>query len=89
MIKASSNRLAPTWLVNKNNWTEGHNAYELKKGFSFDAKIVFKMSNQLWYSIPLNYFLPQEKITSISLPLNELGKGLIDFLKSKFGKTFK
>lgn len=84
VIKIPSERLAPSWLTEAGNWTKTKNAYELKKGFSFDAKIVYKMSNQLWYSIPINYFLPEEKITTVSIPFRDLGRGLMSFLEKKF-----
>jgi hypothetical protein len=84
IIKVPSKRLAPSWLTKTDNWTKTKNAYELKKGFGFSAKIVYKMSNQLWYSIPINYFLPEERLTTVSILFSDLGKGLMSFLEKKF-----
>jgi len=84
VIKASSDKLAPQWLTSENNWIETKNGYELKKGFGFDARIVFKMSHQLWYYIPIDYFSFQDRIVKIAIPLKYLGKGLISYLRNKF-----
>ena len=84
VIKVPSDRLAPTWLTDKNNWAKTKFGYELKEGFGFNARIVFKMSHQLWYSIPVDYFSHEEMVTKVTIPLEELGKGLVEFLKSRF-----
>jgi len=84
VFKTEPKRLAPEWLTDKNNWQRTKSGYGLKDGFSFQAQIVFKMSNQLWYQIPIVYFKPQEKLATVSIPRELLGKGLIEFLKSKF-----
>lgn len=81
VIKAPSTKFAPSGMLNPKNWKKTKSGYELDKGVGFDAKIVFKMSNQLWYSIPLSYFSSNEKLISVSIPIKDLGKGLIDFLK--------
>lgn len=84
VIRATPDRLAPSWLIDKDNWIKRKSGYELKNNFDFRAKIVFKMSNQLWYSIPIDYFSPKEKLVKVSVPQASLGKGLVEFLRSKF-----
>lgn len=83
VIKAPSWKLAPSGMLNAKNWKRTKTGYELKKGIGLDAKIVFKMSNQLWYAIPVGYFSSSEKIVEVSIPYRELGRGLLQFLKSK------
>jgi len=83
VIKAASKKLALPAMLNINNWEKTKNGYEFKEDIGFGAKIVFKMSNQLWYSIPLDYFSTGEKLASISIPIKELGKGLVDFLNKE------
>lgn len=85
VIKASPKRLSPKWLVNQNNWVKTKNSYDLKNGFKFDAKIVLKMSEQLWYSIPFKYFSKKEILVKLSIPYSDLGRNLVSFLKNKFG----
>lgn len=85
VIKTSPKRLSPKWLVNQNNWIETKNSYDLKDGFKFDAKIVLKMSKQLWYSIPFKYFSKKEILVKFSIPCSDLGRNLVSFLKNKFG----
>lgn len=82
VIKAPSVKLAPAWLIKENNWTKNKHGYTLKDGLGFEANIVFKMSNQLWYSIPIDYFSPIEHIVNTTIPLEKLGQGLIEFLKN-------
>jgi len=82
VIKTPATKLAPSVMLNTKNWKKTKSGYELKEGLGFDAKIVFKMSNQLWYSIPFGYFSNKEKLISVSIPIKELGEGLIEFLKS-------
>lgn len=82
VIKTPAIKLAPTKMLNKNNWKKTKTGYELKQGLGLAAKIVFKMSDQLWYLIPLNYFSKDEKLINISISIKELGKGLINYLKS-------
>lgn len=84
VIKIPSEKMAPSWLTDKNNWTKSSQGYNLKENLGFNAKIVFKMSNQLWYSVPIDYFSETEKIAQVTIPLARLGKGLIKFLKKSF-----
>lgn len=87
IIKVPSVKLAPSGMLNIKNWEETKTGYELKNDLGFKAKIVFKMSNQLWYLIPLDYFSNDEKLLKISIPVKGLGGGLIDFLnRSKLKK---
>ena len=81
VIKTPAMKLAPPVMLSTKNWKRTKSGYELKKGIGFNAKIIFKMSDQLWYSISLDYFSNKEKLINISIPIKELGKGLIDFLK--------
>src|SRR3989338_5715095 len=82
VIKVSSAKLAPLEILNVKSWKTVKSGYELKKDVGFKARIVHKMSDQLWYSIPLDYFTGTEKLVRISIPVKDLGKGLIDFLKT-------
>ncbi len=82
VIKTPSDRLAPKWLIDEDNWVKTKYGYTLKDDLGFKANIVFKMSNQLWYSIPIDYFSPVEHIVNITIPLKKLGKGLIEFLRN-------
>jgi hypothetical protein len=82
VFKVPASRLAPDWLINPKNWLKDDSGFKLRNGFDFKAKIVKKMSNQLWYNIPVRYFKPNEQILDISIPNNELGKGLIEFLEN-------
>ena len=62
-------------------WLETDSGYELSEGYDFNARIVFSMSNQLWYSIPLDYFTDEERILTIEMPIDSLGRGLLSFLE--------
>jgi len=84
VIKAKANKLAPEWLTDERNWISTRSGHELKDNLSFGARIVFKMSNQLWYSIPINYFSSNEILFKVSIPRSSLGSGLIEFLKRRF-----
>lgn len=81
VIKASSHKLAPKWLTNKKNWIKTNGGYILKDDFEFMAKIIFKMSDQLWLYIPIKYFSKKEIISIIKIPIDSLGKGLLEYLK--------
>lgn len=88
VIKVPAIKLAPPAMLDVKNWKKIKTGYELKEGFGFGAKIVFKMSNQLWYSIPLDYFSDSEKLVGVAIPIKELGKGLINFLNKNKSKQF-
>lgn len=82
VLKVPSTKLAPTSMLKTGSWKRNRTGYALKNNSPFGAKIVFKMSNQLWYFIPLNYFSKDERLVSLSVPIKELGGGLINYLKS-------
>lgn len=81
VIKTSSKKFAPARMLNGNNWRKTKSYYEFSKNSDFGAKIVFKMSHQLWYSIPLSYFSKNEKIVEVSISKDKLGIGLVEFLR--------
>jgi hypothetical protein len=81
VLKVRADRLSPSWFLNTNNWKETKSGYSLKDSFPFSAKIVFKMSSQLWYRIPFRYFTNSEAIIDFAVPKEQLGKGLINVLK--------
>lgn len=81
VIKVPASKFAPLWMLQMRNWKKTNGGYELKEGLGFAAKIVSKMSNQLWYSIPLEYFAHSEILATISLPKESLGVGLLEFLR--------
>ncbi|MCP6726515.1 MAG: hypothetical protein KJI69_00520 [Patescibacteria group bacterium] len=87
VIKTTPQKMAPQWLVDPKNWVKMKTGYELKSKFDFSAKIVSKMSEQLWYSIPLNYFSQAEILVTISVQNKDLGRGLLDFLQEKFSQN--
>ena len=82
IIKIDSKKLAPNYMLISENWKKTKSGYELKQNKEFSAKMVSKMSDQLWYSIPFSYFLKNEILAHISISSKNLGKGLIDFLKN-------
>lgn len=82
ILKVGSEKLAPSYMLVPKNWKKTKYGYELRQRNDFFAKIVSKMSDQLWYSIPLTYFSKDELLIRISLSSRDLGKGLIDFLKN-------
>jgi hypothetical protein len=81
VFQVPSQRLCPVEFTAVHNWEKTNAGYNLRIDVGFNAKIVFKMSNQLWYSIPLNYFKPEEVAARVSLPLEAVGRGLIDYLR--------
>lgn len=87
IIKMKPNKLAPDWMMKEENWTKTKNGYQLNPGFDFNAKIVTKMSNQLWYTIPTSY-IAGDILTKIEILEKNLGKELIKFL-NKLPKNLK
>ncbi len=87
IIKIKPNKLAPEWMMKEGNWTKTKNGYELNPGFDFNAKIVAKMSNQLWYTIPISY-VKGDVLTEVEILEKNLGKELIKFL-NKLPKSLK
>ncbi|MBN1383384.1 MAG: hypothetical protein JW983_00690 [Elusimicrobia bacterium] len=84
VIKAQAKRLADAWFTDNKNWSKSSGGYILKSGLGFNANICHKMSDQLWYSIPMSYFNTDEVIAHIPVNKNDLGKGLVEFLKERF-----
>ncbi|MBU6500891.1 MAG: hypothetical protein KGJ89_02095 [Patescibacteria group bacterium] len=82
ILRVPPTKFAPPSILLTRNWKKTKGGYELKINPGFKVKIVSKMSNQLWYSIPLDYFSNDEKLTSVSIPNDKLGDGLIEFLKN-------
>ena len=77
-------RILPTALVpekalNPNNWEESNQGWKLKADVGFDASIVKKMSNQLWYSIPLS-FSHLERLTIVKISKKDIGSTLVEIL---------
>ncbi len=89
VLKVDSTKLAPTSMLKTESWEKSKAGYELKIKSPFGAKIVFKMSDQLWYSIPLDYFSKTERLASLSVPIKDLGNGLINYLRNNKSLTPK
>lgn len=68
-------------MLNPINWEEDSQAWKLRANVGFGAKIVKKMSNQLWYSIPLD-FPGLEELTTVEVSKSEIGSMMREILKS-------
>ncbi|GIW68164.1 MAG: hypothetical protein KatS3mg099_112 [Candidatus Parcubacteria bacterium] len=84
LFQVAAERLAPSWLLQPAHWKKASSGYVLKDGFGFKAKIVFKMSNQLWYTIPLTYFSQDESVGDVEIPREAMGRGLLQYLHEKY-----
>ena len=73
------NALVPKKALNPNNWEESNQGWKLKTDVGFEASIVKKMSNQLWYSIPLS-FSHLERLTVVEISKKDIGSNLVDIL---------
>jgi hypothetical protein len=73
------NALVPEKALNPNNWEENDQGWKLKADVGFEASIVKKMSNQLWYSIPLN-FSHLERLTIVKISKKDIGSTLVEIL---------
>jgi len=73
------NALVPEKALNPNNWEESNQEWKLKTDVGFEANIVKKMSNQLWYSIPLN-FPYLERLTVVKIFKKDIGATLVEIL---------
>lgn len=71
--------LVPEKALNPNNWEENDQGWKLKADVGFEASIVKKMSNQLWYSIPLN-FSHLERLTIVKISKKDIGSTLVKIL---------
>lgn len=79
ILKIKPNKLAPNWMMKEGNWTKTKAGYQLNSGFDFKVKIVTKMSNQLWYTIPASY-IKSDILKRVEISKKDLGKELIKFL---------
>lgn len=75
------NTLVPQKALNPNNWKEDGQAWKLKTDVGFEASIVKKMSNQLWYTIPLN-FSHLERLTVVEISKKDIGSTLVEILEA-------
>jgi len=75
------NALVPEKALNPNNWEESDQGWKLKADVGFEASIVKKMSNQLWYSIPLN-FSHLERLTIVKISKKDIGSTLVEILEA-------
>lgn len=75
------NVLVPEKALNPNNWEESEQGWKLKADVGFEASIVKKMSNQLWYSIPLN-FSHLERLTVVKISKKDIGYTLVKILEA-------
>ncbi|MBP7139683.1 MAG: hypothetical protein KBA47_01980 [Caldisericia bacterium] len=81
IFKILPNALIPDEVLNYKNWIENDQEWKLNVDIGFKANIIKKMSNQLWYSIPLDFqFL--EQLTIVTISKKDIGSTLIDILKA-------
>lgn len=83
VFKITSHELIPNEMLDSSNWEETNQAWILTEDAErgIEARIVKKMSNQLWYTISLNY-PPLETLAEATIPKKEIGKTLVEILKS-------
>jgi len=83
VFKITSHELVPDEMLDSSNWKEDAQAWVLTEGTKrgLEARIVKKMSNQLWYTIFLNY-PPLETLAEVTIPKKEIGTALVEILKS-------
>ncbi|NQS90275.1 hypothetical protein HQ584_10855 [Patescibacteria group bacterium] len=79
IFKILPNAIIPEKALNPNNWEENDQRWKLKADVGFEASIVKKMSNQLWYSIPLN-FSHLEQLTIVKISKKDIGSTLVEIL---------
>ena len=84
VFKIKPNNLAPEPLLMGSNWTKTKDGFVLRddivKKVGFSCRIVSKMSNQLWYDIPVHALFLQQ-VVDIVIPEADLGQGLLHCLK--------
>lgn len=73
--------LVPAVALQAENWVEDKQGWELKANVGFEARIVKSMSNQLWYSIPID-FPHLERLATVEISKSEIGSKLVEILKS-------
>jgi hypothetical protein len=81
IFKILPEALVPKQALDPKNWTENSQAWSLKAKVGFEASIVKKMSNQLWYTIPLD-FPGLEKLSTIEVSRKEIGSTLVEILSA-------
>jgi hypothetical protein len=79
IFKILPSALVPEKALNPNNWEKNDQGWKLKADVGFEASIVKKMSNQLWYSIPLN-FSQLERLTIVKISKKDIGSTLVEIL---------
>jgi len=79
IFRVLPNVLVPEKALNPNNWEEDAQGWKLKADVGFEASIIKKMSNQLWYSIPLN-FSSLERLTTVKISKEDIGSTLVEIL---------
>ncbi|MCD6385020.1 hypothetical protein J7M23_04505 [Candidatus Sumerlaeota bacterium] len=75
------NELVPEAALNPNNWEENEQGWRLRADVGFEANIIKKMSNQLWYSIPLN-FSQLEQLAIVNISKRDIGSALLEILEA-------
>jgi len=83
VFRITAHELVPDEMLDSSNWEEDNQAWVLTKGTKkgLEARIVKKMSNQLWYTISLNY-PPLETLVEVTISKKEIGVALVEVLKS-------
>ena len=82
VFKIIAHELVPDEMLDSSNWEEDNQAWVLTEGTKkgLEARIVKKMSNQLWYTISLNY-PPLETLVEATISKKEIGVALVEVLK--------
>lgn len=85
VYRLDGSSLVPTDLALSANWVETDQGWflsaEASASVGFSARIVKKMSNQLWYDIPLG-FEALEMVAELTIPKAELATLLNDVLRT-------
>jgi hypothetical protein len=81
IFRIDSKYLIPAKMLDPINWKETSSAWNLHFDVGFQARIVKKMSNQLWYSIPIDS-KELENIATISIKKSDIGIMLQQILKN-------
>ena len=80
IFKVIPSALIPEAALEPDNWDETDQAWILTAEAGFEARIVKSMSNQLWYSIPID-FQYLERLATVKVPKSEMGSMLQEILK--------
>jgi len=83
VFKIDSHALVPDEMLKSSNWEEDGQAWNFPENIikGIGARIVKKMSNQLWYTISLTY-TPLNPLVEVCISKKDIGTALIDILKS-------